>query len=106
MHFWFFCSYARADRDSYLEQFFENLRDEVRSIVGGPAENVCFIDTHNIEPADRWEQDLEAGLRTSRLCIAFVRRATSIAAIAARNTKSFSSAEMRGCWQTQVRLLA
>jgi len=71
MPFWFFCSYARAVRDSYLEEFFENLRDEVRLIVGGPAEKVCFLDTHNIEPADRWEQDLEAGLRTSSICVAF-----------------------------------
>ena len=70
MPFWFFTSYARADRDSYLEQFFTDLRNEVRNIVGGSHEHISFVDTHDIEAAEEWKPTLAEALRASRICVA------------------------------------
>lgn len=70
MPFWFFTSYARADRDSYMEQFFKDLRDEVRNIVGGSADDITFLDTESIEAGEEWEPGMAQALRTSRICVA------------------------------------
>ena len=70
MSFWFFTSYARADRDSYMAKFFEDLRSEVRSLLGVQSEDISFIDTQNIEAAEEWEPRLAEALRDSRLCLA------------------------------------
>jgi FxsC-like protein len=70
MTFWFFTSYTSADRDPYLEQFFGDLRNAVRTRLGGSAESISFLDTRSIEAADQWENILADALRTSRLCVA------------------------------------
>src|SRR5262249_38891533 len=68
MSFWFFTSYARADRDLYVDRFFEELREEVRR-KGGLTGDVGFFDTKSIETGDEWDQALGDALRTSRILI-------------------------------------
>ena len=70
MPFWFFTSYARADHDSYMEQFFADLRKAVRDILGGLADDISFVDTKNIEAGEEWEPNLANALRASRICVA------------------------------------
>jgi FxsC-like protein len=69
MPFWFFTSYARADRDPYLDRFLNDLRNEVRNIVGGLIDETGFVDTQNIEAAEEWEPALAAALQASRVCV-------------------------------------
>src|SRR5580658_66394 len=71
MPFLVFVSYARSDRDEYLERFVSDLEDEVRrkSRERLPAKHVAFVDTTAIETGAEWEQELALALRTSRVCI-------------------------------------
>ncbi|HEX7185161.1 MAG TPA: TIR-like protein FxsC [Thermoanaerobaculia bacterium] len=66
----FFLSYARADEHPHLQQFFSDLRELVRLLMGPVAgEAVGFKDTSDIEPGQRWPARLEEALST---CRAFV----------------------------------
>lgn len=70
MPYWFFTSYARADRDPYLSKFFDDLRNEVRTVSGLKQEHISFVDTQNIEAAEEWVPALAEAIRDSRLCLA------------------------------------
>jgi FxsC-like protein len=72
MECWFFTSYARADRDRYLEQFVSDLREEVRRKhpQSMTAESIAFLDTSSIEAGEVWQQELSNALRTSQVCVA------------------------------------
>jgi FxsC-like protein len=66
----FFVSYARSDRDSYLEQFVLDLTEEVRRKLGEKRnENIRFWDTQDIDVGDVWPEKLRDALRVSRFCV-------------------------------------
>ncbi|TCJ34224.1 TIR-like protein FxsC [Parafrankia sp. BMG5.11] len=70
---YFFFSYARADSrdDPLLEQFFRDLRDEVRRRVGDPDPNtVGFLDLRSIQPGEAWSAELGAALCRCRTFVA------------------------------------
>jgi hypothetical protein len=69
MGFAFFTSYARLDGDKSLRRFASELKEEVRSATGLPAESIAFFDTTNIENGDDWAAVLSDGLCTSQLCV-------------------------------------
>jgi len=65
----FFFSYARYDRNKYLERFFEDLVEKVGRKAA--RSGVSFRDLPRIEPGDDWEAELVDALQTSQtlLCI-------------------------------------
>ncbi|MCK9930343.1 TIR-like protein FxsC [Frankia sp. Mgl5] len=70
---YFFFSYARADSrdDPLLEQFFRDLRAEVRRRVGHPsADSVGFLDQSSIQPGEAWSAELGAALSRCRTFVA------------------------------------
>jgi hypothetical protein len=67
--FLFFFSYARSDKNRYLERFYEDLVERLERKVA--RSGVSFRDLPEIEPGDDWEETLVDALQTSRtlLCI-------------------------------------
>jgi hypothetical protein len=65
----FFFSYARRDLDSYLKQFFTDLRTELSQMLAN--ENISFQDLSDMEPGDDWDAKLAQALSASRtlLCV-------------------------------------
>ncbi|PRY29302.1 TIR-like protein FxsC [Pseudosporangium ferrugineum] len=56
---YFFLSYARGGDDVYVQEFFNDLCDEVRALEGlDPATEVGFLDNRNIQPGDTWPDTL------------------------------------------------
>jgi len=55
----FFFSYAKADRNPYLDQFYEDIVESVRSKLGlNNKEHVAFRDEEKIEPGKLWSEEL------------------------------------------------
>jgi FxsC-like protein len=69
MSFWFFLSYARYDRDSYLDKFYEDLCKAITLNKYLPKDTVGFYDTESIKTGDPWKETLAATLCTSRVMI-------------------------------------
>lgn len=69
MSFWFFISYTRADRDSYMDKFYADLRREVLLRRDIPEMELSFFDTSAIPTGAAWQQSLGAALRTSRIML-------------------------------------
>lgn len=70
---YFFLSYARADSldDPLLEQFFRDLRAEVRRRSGQPDINsISFFDMTSIQPEQIWSTELRAALSRCRTFVA------------------------------------
>ena len=69
----FFLSYARVDRDNYLDRFFEDLAAEVRRQVPLPssvqASEVGFKDDRAIEVGEEWDEALVDGLQSARVFV-------------------------------------
>lgn len=56
---YFFLSYARGGDDLYVQEFFNDLCDEVRALEGlGRGVDVGFLDNRNIQPGDTWPDTL------------------------------------------------
>jgi len=56
---YFFLSYARGGDDLYVQEFFNDLCDEVRALEGlGRDIDVGFLDNRNIQPGDTWPDTL------------------------------------------------
>ncbi len=71
MSYWFFLSYNRDDnKDGYIKKFFADLHERVASKTAtlNKAE-VGFFDGEAIEVGEKWSQELEGGLQTSRCFI-------------------------------------
>lgn len=65
---YFFLSYARGVDDGYVLNFFDDLCNEVRSLVGlRPEDRVGFLDVQNIQPGDRWPDELIDALSHCRV---------------------------------------
>jgi hypothetical protein len=65
---YFFLSYARGVDDGYVLNFFDDLCNEVRSLVGlRPEDQVGFLDVQNIQPGDRWPDELIDALSHCRV---------------------------------------
>jgi hypothetical protein len=68
----YFTSYARADRDRYLDRFVTDLKKEVRSKTGVQPEEIedlWFFDTTSIKTGDDWADVLGDALRHAKICI-------------------------------------
>lgn len=63
----FFFSYARVNRDVYLDTFENDLKRLLRSRIGGSAEDLFFVDRESLEPGSEWPQKLREALRTCRV---------------------------------------
>jgi FxsC-like protein len=55
---YFFLSYARGNDDIYVKQFYQDLCNEVRVLVGARDDDVGFLDNLNIDPGQHWPQAL------------------------------------------------
>lgn len=70
--FFFFFSYARDDEDdeALIDEFYDDLRREVRRRVGLIKEDsVAFRDTRNIGIGQEWPIELGRALQRSRTCV-------------------------------------
>lgn len=65
MPYYFFFSYARANNDPYLSQFFDDLSDKIRDKVGlGKDVTVGFFDQRDIQLGAEWDEELVQALQT------------------------------------------
>ncbi len=70
MPYEFFFSYTRANNDSYLKKFFDDLSQAVRDKRGLPhAAEVGFFDQHDIELGAQWEDSITEALQTSSVFV-------------------------------------
>ncbi len=69
MSCWFFFSYAHADHDNFLKQFYEDLLKEVRGLVGATAEAAGFVDRKDIEHVATWDVVLQNALQSCRVFV-------------------------------------
>lgn len=69
MPYWFFFSYARVDREPYLEKFFKALVENVRMKAGGDRERIGFMDTTGIQLGQEWRPTLAEALQTARVFV-------------------------------------
>lgn len=67
----FFFSYARKDRDKYLDRFFDDLCDRIAQMGALDREEgeVSFRDLVDIELGDDWERELAEALRSSQALV-------------------------------------
>jgi FxsC-like protein len=66
----FFFSYARADSTAYLEKFYKDLREEVRSKAGEPdSDRISFRDLASIEPGKPWSDTIIHALRACKVFV-------------------------------------
>lgn len=64
MPHYFFFSYARANNDSYLQRFFEDLSDKIRDILGfSKDKQVGFFDQKDLELGAEWDKELATALQ-------------------------------------------
>jgi FxsC-like protein len=66
MSYRFFFSYARVDREPYLEKFYKALVDNVRMKVGGDRKQIGFMDTEAIQLGQEWRPALAEALQTAK----------------------------------------
>jgi FxsC-like protein len=67
---YFFLSYAKADGDGYMDQFYGDLCDAVRARTGARAAEVGFRDRTDIELGADWPARLTEALATARVLVA------------------------------------
>jgi FxsC-like protein len=66
----FFFSYARADFTPFLKGFYEDLREAVRSKVGGQDDDtIAFRDAASIEPGRAWSDTITEALRVCKVFV-------------------------------------
>jgi FxsC-like protein len=68
---YFFFSYSRQNNDSFLREFFDELNQTVKELVGERSDT-GFFDQKGLELGEFWEKDLEQALISSRVFIATV----------------------------------
>jgi FxsC-like protein len=66
----FFFSYARINRDDYLNQFYADLCKEAALKDYWPGGEFGFFDTESIETGTMWKPELEKALGSSRVLVA------------------------------------
>lgn len=66
----FFLSYADADGDGYMDQFYADLCTEVRARTGLRADDIGFRDRTNIGLGSDWPSDLAEALISTRVFVA------------------------------------
>ena len=92
MAYEFFFSYTRANNDTYLKKFFDDLSQAIRDIRG-EAQNaeVGFFDQRELELGEEWDAAIVSALQTSKVFVAVTSPAgTSRANTAARSGASFT----------------
>jgi FxsC-like protein len=71
MRYEFFLSYSRANNDAYLQRFYSDLCDAVRTERGlGKDQEVGFFDQQDIELGDQWDDTIVEALQTSKVVLA------------------------------------
>ncbi len=70
----FFFSYARGDRDSFLDSFFEELSHEVAFSIGGDKGRVGFRELNDVRPGDDWRDEISQALQTGRVLLCLYTR--------------------------------
>ena len=71
MPYEFFFSYSRSNSSPYLDQFFEDLCEDLRGKLGlPPGHPVGFRDKHNLELGAEWEPTLLDALQQSKVMLA------------------------------------
>src|SRR4029453_6519936 len=68
---YFFFSYSRQNNDSFLREFFDELNNTVKELVGDKTD-AGFFDQKGLELGELWERELEQALVSSRVFIAAV----------------------------------
>src|SRR5687768_16360897 len=67
----FFFSYTRANNDSYLKKFFNDLSQAIRDIRGEPQSTVVgFFDQRDLELGENWDAAIVDALQTSKVFVA------------------------------------
>lgn len=70
MKYEFFFSYTRANNDSYLQQFFDDLSQWIRDLIGLPKDaKVGFFDQREVELGEEWEETIKDALQTSKVMV-------------------------------------
>lgn len=65
-----FFSYARRDKNVYLDDFFEKLRDEVmQKLPVASPHDACFRDSDNVELGDRWNAEMVNALKKTSVLV-------------------------------------
>jgi hypothetical protein len=66
----FFFSYARADFSPFVEKFYGDLRDAVRSKAGETdPDKIAFRDAKSIEPGRPWPEEITKALRVCKVFV-------------------------------------
>ena len=66
----FFFSYARADFSPFLQKFYDDLREAVRSKAGeADADKIAFRDAKSIEPGQPWPEEITRALRVCKVFV-------------------------------------
>jgi len=65
----FFVSYARADRDKYLERFFSDLTERVAGLLAAGTNDVAFLDINSIETGEDWNTKIAGAAQTSHVLV-------------------------------------
>jgi TIR domain len=65
----FFFSYARADRDKYLERFFSDLTERVAGLLATGTNDVAFLDISSIETGEDWNTKIARAAQTSYVLV-------------------------------------
>jgi hypothetical protein len=70
MDYEFFLSYSRSDITTYLERFYNDLSDEIRSQRGIPRDGVVgFFDQHDIQLGASWEGQIAEALEAAKVMV-------------------------------------
>lgn len=68
---YFFFSYSRQNNDSFLRDFFADLNNAVKELVGEKTD-AGFFDQTGLEPGELWENELERALASARVFVSAV----------------------------------
>ena len=71
MAYVFFTSYARMDRNRWMDRFVDNLSEDVGAKMAIARADVCFYDVKSIRTGSQWRDVLSEGLRQSRVLVFF-----------------------------------
>jgi FxsC-like protein len=66
---WFFLSYARENFDKYLNKFYRDLNEEIRTLTSSDEGDEGFFDKTSIELGKPWPNDLTTALQNCRTFI-------------------------------------
>src|SRR3954464_13924382 len=73
MPFPVFTSYAQADYEAHLKRFADDLREQIRSLLGRTDnESVMFFDRIGVKAGDKWNDVVIDAIRTADVLVCLV----------------------------------